>query len=68
MCYLERIVEIRQKRKLSQYDMAEKLKILQPQYQRYEKGKNEIPLRYFIEICKILNVSSDYILGLKDEE
>ena len=38
----------------------------QTQYSRYERGENEIKVNVLIEICKALNVSSDYILGLSD--
>ena len=47
--------------------MANQLKIEQPQYWRYEKGENEIPIRYLIAISKILNTTTDYLLGLEDE-
>ena len=68
MTYMEKIKQIRQTRKYTQQMIAKRLNISQQQYQKYEIGINELPIRYLIEICKILCVSSDYILGLKDEE
>ena len=67
MEYQERIKNLRNKRGYSQYYMANKLKIEQPQYWRYEKGENEIPIRYLIEISKILETTTDYLLGLEEE-
>lgn len=67
MNYNNRIKYVRKQRKLSQKDMADAINIKQQQYERYENGKNTIPVDYLIGICKTLNVSSDYILGLSDE-
>ena len=27
-------------------------------------GRNEMPIRHLVELCKFYNVSADYILGL----
>ena len=32
-------------------------------YARYERGANEMPIRYLIALCKYYNISADYILG-----
>lgn len=65
--YYEKIKKIRKERKITQKDIADKLKIKHQQYQRYETGKNIMPVTYLKEICELLNVSSDYILGLCDD-
>ena len=39
----------------------------QQQYARYEKGINEIPFSYIIELAKFYNVSIDYLAGLTNE-
>lgn len=67
MNYLEKIVQIRKKKNITQKNIADHLKITQQQYQAYEKGKNEMPIRYFTEICIYLDISADWLLGLKDE-
>lgn len=59
---------IRTKKGLKQKEMAQLLDIKQQQYARYEKGINELPIRFLPKICKILNVSADYILGLTNIE
>ena len=32
-------------------------------YARYERGANEMPIRYLVALCRYYNVSADYILG-----
>ena len=68
MLYLERIKQFRQKYNVTQAQMAETLGISQQQYFKYEKGINELPLRYLFVICKTYSISSDWLLGLTDKE
>ena len=67
MYFLPRIREIRRERGISQTKLAKKIGMEQTQYSRYERGENEIKVNVLIDICKALNVSSDYILGLSDD-
>ena len=67
MVLFARLKEARQQHGLSQNAVATHLLIPQQQYSRYENGKNEIPVRYVIELCKLYNVSADWLLGLKEE-
>jgi len=67
MYYTERLEWIRDCKNITQKELAEALGIKQQQYARYEKGVNAMPTSYLIEICKFLNISADYILGLTDE-
>jgi len=66
MKYYERLKYIRKQKKISQREIAEKLNIKQQQYERYENGKNSMPVNYLIDICKALDVSPEYILGFID--
>ena len=59
-----RLKELREIRKLSQVQFAEKIGMQQQQYSRYEKGERELPLKYIRSICRVFNVSSDWLLGL----
>ena len=68
MYYNDRILFERDCKNITQKEMAEKLGIKQQQYARYEKGINVMPITYLPKICKILNVSADYILGLTDNK
>lgn len=64
MYYTERLVMAREKRNVTQKEIAEFLNIKQQQYARYEKGINVMPITHLPKICKYLNISADYILGL----
>ncbi len=66
MDYITNIVEVRKKKNESQSRIAEILGIPQQQYSRYENGKNELPIRYLIILCKHWKISADYILGLNE--
>lgn len=65
--YTERIRDLREDHDKTQQEIAEYLGTTQQVYSRYEKGINEMPIRHIIALCKYYHVSSDYILGLKDE-
>ena len=66
MDYIERIKIVRKDKKETQAQTAEVLNLIQQQYSRYESGKNELPIRYLVELRKHWNISADYILGLID--
>lgn len=66
MYYNEKIQRIRDLKNITQKELAEFLGIKQQQYARYEKGVNIMPVTYLPEICKYLDVSADYILGLSE--
>lgn len=63
----QNIRKIRTDRGYSQTDIANLLNTTQQQYSKYENGQNEIPIRHVITLCKFYNISSDWLLGLKDE-
>lgn len=60
--------KIRKAKRYSQEDIAEVLQMTQQQYSRYEVGTHEIPVRHVVTLCKFYGISSDWLLGLKDEE
>ena len=66
MLYLERIKQFRQMHHITQAQVAETLGISQQQYFKYEKGINELPIRYLLVICQSYDISADWLLGLKD--
>lgn len=66
MLYNERIKQFRQENGITQAQIAEELSITQQQYFKYEKGTNELPIRYLIKICQAYGVSSDWLLGLRE--
>ena len=66
--YYEIIRELREDNDLTQQEIADVLGTTQQVYSRYEKGINEMPIRHIITLCKYYKVSSDYILGLTDNQ
>lgn len=63
----KRIRELREDNDYSQKEIANKLNQYITTYQRWESGDRECPTHIIIELCKIYNVSSDYILELTDD-
>ena len=70
MQYFERIRNLREdaEPKLNQTDIAKVLGTTQQYYSEYENGKRELPTRHLITLCKLYNISADYILGFTDEQ
>ena len=64
----ERLQDVRKEAGLGQKEIAAALGITQQQYSLYETGKRTIPADILKDICKILNVSADYILGLPENK
>ena len=67
MQYVERLKEARKSAGLTQQTVAKHLGIPSTQVVRYEKGINEIPVRYLCEMCKLYGVSADWVLGISKE-
>ncbi len=62
-----RIKEIREQNNLLQKDMAKLLQTTQQQYSNIESGKSDISGEKLIILSKHFNISTDYILGLKEK-
>ena len=60
--YIQKLRGLREDNDLTKTQIAEYLGTSQTMYARYERGANEIPLRHFIALCKLYNVSADYLL------
>ena len=63
----ERIVFLREERGISQKDLARSLHITAATLSRYENGIYQPKLEFLCEMCKILNTSSDYLLGFTSD-
>lgn len=68
MEYNEKMAWIRDCKNITQKEIADYLGIKQQQYARYEKGINIMPITHLKKICKYLNVSSDYLIGLDEKK
>ena len=62
----ERIVFLREERGISQKDLAQSLHITAATLSRYENDIYQPKLEFLCEMCRILNTSSDYMLGFTD--
>ena len=65
-CY-QRIRDLREDNDKTQADIAKILHTHTTQYRRWETGETEIPVHKVLELCKLYNVSADYILGIKNK-
>lgn len=68
MKFNERLKEIRLKRGLTQENFAKQINISPSSISLYERGDREPNLSTLIIIAKVLDVSTDYLLGLTDIE
>ncbi len=66
MIFKSRLKEIRIEKGLTQKEVAAALEISVSCYGGYEQGYREPDLKTLIKICKMFEISSDYILGLED--
>ena len=62
----ERIVQVREELGLSRADLSRKTGIALASLGYYEKGERDPGSENVEKICRALNVSSDYLLGLTD--
>ena len=65
--YYERIRALREDNDLTQEEVACVLGTSQTMYARYERGANELPIRHLTALCKLYNVSADYILATEPD-
>ena len=61
--FLDRLRGLREDNDLTQSQVAAFLGTSQTMYARYERGANEMPLRHLVALCRLYNVSADYLLG-----
>ncbi len=62
----KRLHNCRKEEGLTQAQLAQKLSTTQSTIGKYERGELQPNLETLLQICKILNVSADYLLGLGD--
>lgn len=60
----ERLAEIRKDNKLRQEDLAEKLNVSKFTVSSWEQGKSMPTLDMLVNICELLDISADYLVGL----
>ena len=62
-----RIRELRKKRRLKQSEVGEAVGLSQKAISTIEGGQRTTSLGKLVLLAKFFNVSTDYLLGLKDE-
>lgn len=65
--YAKRIRDTREDRDFTQAQIAKLLKTTQGYYSKYELGKRALPIEHLITLCKLYDLSADYLLGFTDE-
>jgi repressor LexA len=68
MLQVQRLRAIREKRGISQRELAARCNVGEKQIWRYENGESEPTAGQLIKIVRELATSSDYLLGLVDEQ
>lgn len=63
MEFAKRLQQLRKERNLTQEDLASKLNISPQSVSKWENNLSEPDLEMLLNLCQILNVSTDYILG-----
>jgi transcriptional regulator with XRE-family HTH domain len=63
----DRLRAIREQRQLSQQDLADQIGVHVKQIGRYENNSNDPTADVLTRIAQVLEVSTDYLLGLVDE-
>lgn len=65
--YGKRIRELREERGISQTELANMLNVTQRTVSRFELEQHDLGTQDVIAICRLFEVSADYLLGLEDE-
>lgn len=65
--YAKRIRDTREDRDLTQQQIAKALHTTQGYYSKYELGKRALPIEHLITLCKLYDLSADYLLGFTNE-
>ena len=63
----EALIRAREQKEKNQEDIANILNTTQQQISLYETGKREMKASQIITLCKALNITSDYLLGLTNK-
>lgn len=67
MTYQQKLKVLREKKGMTQSQIAIILKTSQQYYGKYENGIRPLPIEHLITLCKFYNVSADWVLGIKEK-
>ena len=65
--YFQRIRDLREDKDKTQQEIADFLHMQRSVYRRYELGEREIPVWALIRLAEYYGVSTDHLLGLKEQ-
>ena len=63
-----RIKDLREDHNLTQQQIADYLNVKQNTYSQYETGSRQIPVDALIALAAFYKTSTDYLLGLTDQQ
>ena len=58
---------MREDHDMTQRQLAARLGMAQPQYSRYEQGLRDIPTPVLIQLARLYDTTTDYLLGLTND-
>ena len=58
---------MREDHDMTQRQLAARLGMAQPQYSRYEQGLRDIPPPVLIQLARLYDTTTDYLLGLTND-
>ena len=61
-----RLKDARQIAGYTQQQVADVLSMTQQQYSRFENGVFELNYEQIVKLCKLYDISADYLFGLQD--
>ena len=64
--FATRLKETRKELKLTQKQLAERLSTTDDSIFSWENGRSQPSIEMLRQLCKVLDVSSDYMIGLED--
>ena len=62
LTFTEKLRGLREDNDLTQAQVAQVLGTSQTMYARYERGANEMPIHHLVTICRLYNISADFLL------
>ena len=59
------LIITRKRNKYTQKEMADMLGVTEGCYAHWEQGRNEPSIFYILQLCKLLHISADDLLGVE---
>lgn len=66
--FAKRLKRLRVEKNITQKEIAKQLGISETGYAGYEQGYREPDFNTLIKLCKFFEITSDYLLGLENED